>query len=89
MDLVHKQLGFSISAYATIRGLKVDVHVAKLLTRKAWMLSQKYDYAVATTPDGDNVYHTDILKTVFDKAIDDRLIRVSEYSSSVKNSIAE
>ncbi len=69
---------FSIAGYASIRGLKVDVSTANLLGRKATALSHEYRYPVSTTPDPRfgkvNVYHTDILKIVFDDAIDDGMI---------------
>ena len=64
---------FSIAGYASIRGLKVDVSTANLLGRKATTLSHEYRYPISTTPDPRfgkvNVYHTDILKIVFDNAI--------------------
>ena len=69
---------FSIAGYASIRDLKVDVSTANLLGRKATALSHEYCYPVSTTPDPRfgkvNVYHTDILKIVFDDAIDDGMI---------------
>lgn len=69
---------FSIAGYASIRGLKVDVSTAILLGRKATALSHEYRYPVSTTPDPRfgkvNVYHTDILKIVFDDAIEHDMI---------------
>jgi len=70
---------FSIAGYASIRGLKVDVSTANLLGRKATDLSRKYDYPISATPDLGfgkvNIYHTDILKIVFDEALAHGLVR--------------
>ena len=72
---------FSIAGYASVRGLRVDVSTANLLGRKAAALSHEYRYPVSTTPDPRfgkvNVYHTDILKIVFDDAITGGMISVS------------
>ena len=70
---------FSIAGYASVRGVKVDVQIANLLGRKAAVLSRKYGYPVSATSDllfgQGNVYHTDILKIVFDDALAGGLIR--------------
>ena len=70
---------FSIAGYASIRGLKVDVSTANLLSRKATEMSREYDYPVSATPDPRfgkvNIYHTDILKIVFDEALARGLVR--------------
>ena len=69
---------FSIAGYASLRGLNVDVNTANLLGKKAAALSREYGYPVSTTPDPRfgkvNVYHTDILKIVFDEALGRKLI---------------
>ncbi len=70
---------FSIAGYASIRGLRVDVNTANLLGRRAAALSLKYGYSISSTPDPRfgkvNIYHTDILKTVFDEAFRIGMIR--------------
>ena len=70
---------FSIAGYASLRGLHVDVTAANLLGKKASALSREYGYPISTTPDPRfgkvNIYHTDILKTVFDEALGRKLIR--------------
>ena len=69
---------FSIAGYASLRGLNVDVNTANLLGKKAAALSREYGYPISTTPDPRfgkvNVYHTDILKIVFDEALGRKLI---------------
>ena len=70
---------FSIAGYASLRGVNVDVNSANLLGKKAASLSREYGYPISTTPDPRfgkvNVYHTDILKIVFDDALIRKLIR--------------
>ncbi|MBQ9212305.1 MAG: Bro-N domain-containing protein [Clostridia bacterium] len=70
---------FSIAGYASLRGLNVDVNTANLLGKKAAAMSREYGYPISTTPDPRfgkvNVYHTDILKIVFDEALGRDLIR--------------
>ena len=70
---------FSIAGYASLRGLNVDVNTANLLGKKASAMSRAYGYPISTTPDPRfgkvNVYHTDILKIVFDEALGRNLIR--------------
>ena len=70
---------FTIAGYASVRGLKVDVQIANLLGRKAAALSREYDYPYSAIPDPRfgkvNVYHTDILKAVFDDALSRGLVR--------------
>lgn len=70
---------FSIAGYASLRGLNVDVNTANLLGKKAAVLSREYGYPISTTPDPRfgkvNVYHTDILKIVFDEALGRNMIR--------------
>ena len=67
----HPENCYSISGYASIRGIKVDVNKANMLGRKASSLSREYDYGVTKIPDPRfgkvNVYHEDILKEVFEE----------------------
>ncbi len=69
---------FSIAGYASLRGLNVDVNTANLMGKKAAALSREYGYPISTTPDPRfgkvNIYHTDILKIVFDEALGRKLI---------------
>lgn len=60
---------FSISGYASLRGIKVDTSRARMLGSLAGKLSRKYDYEIGKVYDAKygavNTYHIDILKEVF------------------------
>ena len=60
---------YTIAGYASLRGISVDVNRANMLGRKASKLSRDYGYEVSKTQDprfgSVNVYHEDVLKTVF------------------------
>ena len=60
---------YTIAGYASLRGINVDVNRANMLGRKASKLSREYGYEVSKTQDprfgSVNVYHEDVLKTVF------------------------
>ena len=60
---------YTIAGYASLRGIDVDVNLANMLGRKASKLSREYGYEVSKTQDprfgSVNVYHEDVLKTVF------------------------
>lgn len=64
------QDSYSVAGYASLRGIKLDVSRANMLGREATRLSQKYGYEISKTPDPRfgtvNVYHTDVLKAVFE-----------------------
>lgn len=60
---------FTISAYASIRGLDVNIDDAYELYQKAIGLSREYGYEILKARDAQfrkvNAYHVDILKEVF------------------------
>ena len=64
------QDSYSVAGYASRRGIKLDVSRANMLGREATRLSQRYGYEISKTPDPRfgtvNVYHTDVLKAVFE-----------------------
>ena len=64
------QDSYSVAGYASLRGIKLDVSRANMLGREATRLSQRYGYEISKTPDPRfgtvNVYHTDVLKAVFE-----------------------
>ena len=78
---------YSIAGYASVRGIKVDVNKAAMLGRRAVHLSQQYGYDVSVTPDPRfgkvNIYHSDILKTVFDEALSNGLISRSSKRGAI------
>ena len=61
---------FTISGYASLRGLNVDTSKANMLGRKATKLSHEYGYDIDKVTDPRfgkvNSYHLDILKEVFE-----------------------
>lgn len=61
---------FTISGYASLRGLNVDASKANMLGRKAAKLSHEYGYDIDKVTDSRfgkvNSYHLDILKEVFE-----------------------
>ena len=63
---------YTISGYASIRGINVDINRANMLGRRAAKLSRQNDYEITKTQDprfgAVNVYHEDILKIVFEEA---------------------
>ena len=63
---------YTISGYASIRGINVDITRANMLGRRATKLSRQNDYEITKTHDPRygtvNVYHEDILKIVFEEA---------------------
>lgn len=65
----HNDDYFTISGYASLRGLNVDINRANMLGRKASKLSREYGYEISRTKDVRfgtvNTYHIDILKEVF------------------------
>ena len=60
---------YTVAGYASLRGINVDVNRANMLGRKAAKLSREYGYDVSKTQDprfgSVNIYHEDILKSVF------------------------
>lgn len=60
---------YTISGYANLKGIRLDVTRANLLGHKAAQMSREYDYEIGKTPDARfgavNTYHIDILETVF------------------------
>lgn len=60
---------YTISGYASIRGIKVDISKAGILGKKASKLSREYEYPIGKTQDprfgAVNTYHVDILNEVF------------------------
>ena len=61
---------YTISGYASLRGIRVDASLANMLGRKAVKLSNEYGYDIGKASDAKygtvNTYHEDILKEVFD-----------------------
>ena len=61
---------YTVAGYASLRGINVDVNRANMLGRKAAKLSRDFGYEISKTQDprfgSVNVYHEDILKTVFE-----------------------
>ena len=61
---------FTISGYASLRGMNVDASKANMLGRKATKLSREYGYDIDKVTDSRfgkvNSYHLDILKEVFE-----------------------
>ena len=61
---------FTISGYASLRGMNVDTSKANMLGRKATKLSREYGYDIDKVTDSRfgkvNSYHLDILKEVFE-----------------------
>lgn len=67
----HNEDYYTISGYASLRGLNVDINKANMLGRKASNVSRKYGYEIGKVQDPRfgtvNAYHVDILKSVFDR----------------------
>ena len=65
----HPEDYFSISGYASLRGIRVDISKAKLLGIKASEMSREYEVDMGKVTDPRfgqvNTYHLDILKEVF------------------------
>ena len=65
----HPEHSYTIAGYVSLRGVNVDVNRANMLGRKTSKLSREYGYEVSKTQDPRfgyvNVYHEDVLKTVF------------------------
>lgn len=59
---------FTIAGFASLRNKKIDAVTAKMLGRKAAMMSREYDYPIGKIPDAKygsvNTYHVDILSKV-------------------------
>ena len=67
----HPTSYYTVSGYASLRGVRVDASRANMLGRKAVKLSNEYGYDIGKASDAKygtvNTYHEDILKETFDE----------------------